>query len=156
MLATYIIFSISIATISWLVGIVFNSILLKTKYYDSLSNLNFIRNEKLNERIGIGTLKWIVINTPFRFFNPGLKLTPKADHAELLRIRKEMTKAEIGHLIGFGFVTVVALLQLTYGKFLLVFVIMLMNTLMNLYPSLLQQANKRRMDRVIEIMNSRS
>lgn len=131
-----------------MVGMILNSILLKTKYYKKLSNLNFVTNKNFNKYIGVEQFKWIVKNTFFKFFNG--KITLKDKNVELSEIRKEMTIAEISHLIGFIFVTVIALYKSISQNFLLGLIIMIANILMNLYPSLLQQENKRRIDKLIK------
>ena len=146
----YLTFSISISFISWIVGMIFNSILIKTEYYKNLSNLNFIVSKSLNKKIGIGFFKWIVKNKPFKYFNQKLKLKTKIGITELNILRKEMTFSEISHLIGFGFVTIFTIIKLANADYLFALIIMIVNTLMNLYPSLLQQENKRRIERLIK------
>jgi len=126
---------------------ILNSFLLKTEYYEKLSNLNFITSKSQNKKIGIIYFKWIVKNTFFKFFNQKIKLENKK--AELTEIRKEMTIAEISHLIGFIFVAFFALYKSFNHSLLFGIIIMVINTLMNLYPSLLQQENKRRIDKLI-------
>ena len=143
----YLTFGVSIAFISWMVGMILNSILMKTDYYEKLSNLNFIRSKTLNKILGIEYFKWIVKNTFFKFFNQKLKLKNKK--AELVDLRKEMTLAEISHLIGFVFVTFFAIFKTISVSYLFGLIIMVVNILMNLYPSLLQQENKRRIDHLI-------
>lgn len=148
MIKSYCIFGISISVISWMIGIILNSILIRTKYYDKLSNMNFIMDEKLNEIIGLEYFKWIVKNTFFKFFNQSIKLENK--NTDLTKIRKEMTLAETGHLIGFVFVFIVAVyMSIKKGSLLFGMIIMIINILMNLYPSLLQQKNKRRIDKLM-------
>lgn len=144
----YITFGISISFISWMVGMIINSILVKTKYYEKLSNLNFIESKTINKNIGIKYFKWIVKNTFFKFFNQSIKVENRK--TELTQIRKEMTIAEISHLIGFVFVTFFAIYKSISHNFLFGFIIMIVNTFMNLYPSLLQQENKRRIDKLIK------
>jgi len=144
----YLTFGVSILFISWIVGMILNSILMKTEYYKNLSNLNFIASKTLNKKIGIEHFKWIVKNTFFKFFNQKIKLKNKK--TELSEIRKEMTIAEISHLIGFIFVTVIALYKSISHNYLFGLTIMIVNILMNLYPSLLQQENKRRIDKLIK------
>jgi hypothetical protein len=124
---------------------------MKTKYYKNISNLNIITSKTLNKNIGIGLFKWIVKNTPFKYFNQKLNLKTKTELTELYVLRKEMTVSEISHLIGFVFVTIFAVEKLANSAYLFAFIIMIINTLMNLYPSLLQQENKRRIDRLIKI-----
>ncbi|WP_317044002.1 glycosyl-4,4'-diaponeurosporenoate acyltransferase CrtO family protein [Leeuwenhoekiella nanhaiensis] len=140
-------FGISMSFISWIVGMALNAILMKTKYYKKLSNLNFIRSQKLNRKIGIQYFKWIVKNTFFRFFNQKLKLHNR--NTDLNEIRKEMTLSEISHLIGFTFVALVAIYKGVTTGILFAFAMMIPNVLLNFYPSLLQQENKRRIDSVL-------
>lgn len=144
----YLTFGISISFISWIVGMVLNSVLVKTEYYKKISNLNFIESKTLNKHIGIEQFKWIIKNTFFKFFNQKIKLKNKK--TELGEIRKEMTIAEISHLIGFVFVTFIAIYKGLSHNFLFPLIIMIINVLMNLYPSLLQQENKRRIDKLIK------
>jgi hypothetical protein len=144
----YLTFAISISFISWMVGMILDSILVKTEYYKKLSNLNFITSKTLNKNIGIEYFKWIVKNSFFKFFNQKIKLKNKK--MELTEIRKEMTLAEISHLIGFIFVTFFAIYKSITHNYLFGLIIIVVNILMNLYPSLLQQENKRRLDKLIK------
>ncbi|RDC56332.1 hypothetical protein DU508_12060 [Pedobacter chinensis] len=147
----YLSFSIAITFISFIVGMAINAILKKTEVYNNeLSNLNFVKSEKLNEWIGVDVVKWIVKNTPFKYFNQKLKLRNKIEKSDLLNLRKEMTSSEIDHLIGFAFVTIFALVKFYKAELFFGFTIMIVNILMNLYPSLLQQQNKRRIDKLIK------
>ncbi len=153
MIYKYFTFGISISFISFLVGMTVNAALRKTAFYNrELSNLNFIKNEKLNRYIGIGIFKWIVKNTFFKFFNQKLRLKRKIEKADLYLLRNEMTISEIDHLIGFAFVAVFALVKSYNHNLIFGFTIMLVNVLMNLYPSLLQQQNKRRIDTLLKKM----
>lgn len=138
---------IAISFISWLVGMILNSIFVKTEYYKKLSNLNFIESKSLNESIGIDYFKWIVKNTFFKFFNQKIKFENK--DVDLNDIRNEMTLAEISHLIGFLFVSSFAIYKSFSVSLAFGLAIMIPNILMNLYPSLLQQENKRRIDKLI-------
>jgi hypothetical protein len=147
----YLTFGMSISVISWIVGMILNSILVKTEYYKKLSNLNFITSKALNKNIGIEYFKWIVKNSFFKFFNQKIKLKNKK--TELTEIRNEMTLAEISHLIGFIFVTFFAIYKSITHNYLFGLTIMVVNILMNLYPSLLQQENKRRIDKLIKRQN---
>tara|TARA_R110001592_G_scaffold151883_1_gene378852 strand:+ start:68428 stop:68832 length:405 start_codon:yes stop_codon:yes gene_type:complete len=129
---------------------VINAVLMKSNHYQKLSKLNFIENKALNKNLGLPYFKWIVKNTPFKFFNPNMRLKAKVEYIELVKLRKEMTFSEISHLGAFLFVGGFALVKIVYGQYLFSFIIMLANTFMNLYPSLLQQENKRRLDRLME------
>lgn len=125
-----------------------NSLLMKTELYIKLSNLNFIQSETLNKYIGMAYFTWVVRNTFFKFFNQKISLKDKK--IDTSDIRNEMTIAEISHLIGFIFVTFFAAYKGFSQSYVFALVIMVINILMNLYPSLLQQKNKRRLDLVIK------
>ncbi|MCL1679051.1 hypothetical protein M2T92_08460 [Elizabethkingia miricola] len=145
----YLMFSISITFISWIVGMIINALLKKTvSYNQELVNFNFIKSEKLNKAIGIGVIKWIVKNTFFKFFNPKIKFDRNVNLTELKTIRNEMTKSEIEHLIAFVFASFFAIIKFYNHNYLFCLIIMIVNILMNLYPSLLQQQNKRRIDKL--------
>lgn len=150
-------FGLAISVISWIVGIIGTVLLKRTAFYTQhLSHLNFLPGKALNKALGLDLVKKVILNTPLRFFNPGLKLDKRPDLAQLLHLRAELTAAEIGHLVGFAFVLVFVVIRtfqfgVLYGAGML-----LMNVLLNLYPSLLQQENKRRMDPLIQRLQARA
>jgi hypothetical protein len=120
---------------------------MKTSYYKKLSNLNFIKSKTFNELIGMKYFKWIVKYSFFKFFNPKIKINNK--NPDLTLLRYEMTLSEISHLIGFIFVTIFAIYKSFHVSLAFGLPIMIPNILLNLYPSLLQQQNKRRIDKLI-------
>jgi len=143
-----LIFGISMSVFSWIIGMVMNSLLMKTEYYKRMSNFNFILNEKLNEIIGIKYFKWIVKNTFFKFFNQQLKVENRK--TDLTELRNQMMISEISHLIGFVFVAIFAVYKCFSVNIVFGLTMMIGNTLLNLYPSLLQQENKRRIDKLFK------
>lgn len=150
MLNQYIIFAISIVFISFVVGMVMTALVKETDFYrNKLSNLNFLENEFANKIIGVGLIKWIVKNTFFKFLNPNLKFERKVTISEILNIRNNMTKSEIDHLFAFMFVSIFIIREMINNNYILALVILVANILMNLHPSLLQQQNKRRIDRLL-------
>jgi uncharacterized protein YacL len=147
----YFVFAISISVISWIVGIIVNTLIKNQPWYKNLSYIELVKSKRVNKWMGIDAVKWIIINTPFKYFNPGLKVQGKG--TDLVALRREMTYAEIGHLVGFVFVTFFALIKAINVSILFGVIIMMVNLLMNLYPSLLQQQNKKRIDRFINRKN---
>lgn len=147
-LLTGLSFGLSLSIVSWMVGIIGNALLLKTSYYERLSHLNFIPSKALNKALGIGQFKWIVKNTFFRFLNQGIKVEGK--NTDLSAIRHQMTLAEVSHLIGFLFVAAFALFQTFNISLVFGLSMMIPNAILNAYPSLLRQENKRRIDQVLE------
>lgn len=157
MIFKYLSFSLALIFISFIVGMIVNSFLKKTSFYNNqLSILNFIKSEKTNRWIGVGIVKWIVKNTPLKFFNQTIHLKNRTEKPSLQTLRNAMTSSEIDHLIAFAFVSIFALVKLYNAEFLFSATIMIMNTLMNLYPSLLQQQNKRRIDKLLLKQQSQS
>ena len=145
-----LIFSISIVFISFIVGMVMTALVRKTNFYsDKLSNLNFINSKFTNKVIGVGVVKWIVKNTFFRYLNPDLKFGKRMSISDVRSIRDKMTKSEIDHLFAFTFVTIFVIRAFIDQNYSLAFIILLVNILMNLNPSLLQQQNKRRIDKLL-------
>ena len=150
MIFNYISFSISIVFFSFIVGMIITALIKKTNFYNNqLSNLNFIKNELTNNIIGIGVIKWIVRNTFFKFLNQKIKIERKINITDLKNIRNEMTKSEIDHLFAFVFVLIFITILYFKQNYLFATVMLLVNIAMNLYPSLLQQQNKRRIDKLI-------
>lgn len=147
----YLSFSIEITFISFIFGMAVNAVLKKSKfYYNELSNLSFIKSDTLNKWFGVDFVKWVVKNTPFKYLNQTLKLKNKFKRTDLHKLRKKMTSSEIDHLIGFVFVTIFALVKFYKTEWLFGLTIMIVNVLMNLNPSLLQQQNKRRIEKLIK------
>ncbi|XZE43803.1 hypothetical protein SH467x_003376 [Pirellulaceae bacterium SH467] len=140
-------FGLSISLVSWMVGIIGNGLLQGTSYFGKLSHLNFIPSKALNRAIGIEQFKWVVKNSFFRFLNQSIKVEGK--QTDLNSIRHQMTLAEVGHLIGFLFVAAFALYQSFNVSVLFGLAMMIPNIILNGYPSLLQQENKRRIDKLL-------
>lgn len=140
-------FGVSLSVVSWMVGIIGNALLQRTSYYEKLSHLNFIPSKALNRFLCIEQFKWILKNSFFRHLNQSIKVQGK--QTDLSAIRHQMTIAEIGHLIGFLFVTAFAVYQSINFSIIFGLTMMIPNVILNGYPSLLQQENKRRLDRLI-------
>lgn len=150
MIFNYLSFSISIVFLSFIIGMIMTALVRTTDFYEKkISNLNFIKNEVTNKIIGIDVIKWIVKNTFFKILNQKLKIERKMNLFDLKNIRNEMTKSEIDHLFAFLFVAIFILFKIFEQKYLLSLVLLFVNIIMNLYPSLLLQQNKRRLDKLI-------
>jgi endonuclease III-like uncharacterized protein len=129
---------------------IITALIRKTSFYNQkLSNLNFIKSELTNKCIGVGAVKWIVKHTFFKFFNQTIKFHRNMKTSDIKNIRNEMTKAEIDHLFAFIFVSISIVVQFYNQKYALVLTLLIVNIVMNLYPALLQQQNKRRIDKLI-------
>jgi len=150
MLIRYITFSVSIVFISFIVGMIMTALIRNTNFYKTrLSNLNFVKSDIINQMLGVGLVKWIVKNTFFKYLNPNLRFDKKSNISQIKTIRNDMIKAEIDHLFAFLFVSIFMFIAINNHKFLSALIILFTNIIMNLNPSLLQQQNKRRIDKLL-------
>lgn len=153
----YLTYSFSIAVISWIIGLTITALLSKTSFYNQkLAGLNFVASERVNGILGLKLFKWIILHSFFKYFNPKLSIKKRILLSELGAYRSEMTKAEVGHLIAFVFMAIFIVIKIVNGLYIFALVMLMVNIIMNLYPSLLQQQNKRRIDRYFLIMSKRS
>ncbi|MCH8568714.1 MAG: hypothetical protein LAT67_10640 [Balneolales bacterium] len=129
---------------------IITSLVRNTTFYETrLSNLNLIKSDLINKIFGVGVIKWVVKNTFFKYLNPKLKFDRKVSISEIKNIRNDMTKSEIDHLFAFLFVSLFMFVAIYNQEYLSASIILLINVLMNLDPSLLQQQNKRRIDKLL-------
>ena len=134
-----------------LVGLLINNAIKDKPFYRHLSNFNFIKSEKVNRYLGVLLFKKVLLNSFWKHFNATVKIKERPDRKKLIALRNEMTHAEIGHLIAFVCVIFVAILlrprkHLYQDAFI---PILVCNVIFHIYPPLLQQYNKRRLDTVI-------
>ena len=146
-MTNYFIFAVSICFISWIFAIAIKVVFISDDHIRKFSNLNFVRSKRFNKILLVGLVKWMTINTFFKFFNPALKMGKR--DTDLVRLRHEMTIAEISHLVAFVFVLFFVIYMSLEKSILYGFIVLFINHLMNLCPSLLQQENKRRLDKII-------
>ena len=139
---------ISFSLISWMIGIIFNSLFSKRQFYIRFSDLNFVESDVFNRIIGLNQFCWIIKNTFFKFFNQKIRISNR--NTNLDDLKKVMTLAEISHLVGFIFVTIFSIYYSIKVSILYGATMMVPNIFLNLYPSLLQQKNKRRINRLIK------
>jgi hypothetical protein len=78
-------FGTCISVASWMVGIIGMSWLAKSSWYPRLQHLNFVPSTDANRFLGIWLFRWIVRDTPFRFFNQAVRL--REGRADLRRVR---------------------------------------------------------------------
>lgn len=156
-LIKYFTFSLSIASISWIVGMIITAVLSKTDFYKQrLSGLYLVKDDNINKMLGLEAFRWIIMHSFFKYFNPKLSIPKRILKSELEEYRLEMTKAELNHIFAFLFMGIFILVKVYHGLYLFASVMLLVNVLMNLYPSLLQQKNKRRIDRYLNVLHQRT
>ena len=150
MISIYILNSIAFTFGSWTIGLILNSLIKNKAFYSNLSNFNFIKKEATYKAIGMPAFKWVLKNSFFKYFNQKLKFETRPSSADLQNIRNEMTYSEVGHYIAFIFILVIMVLKLVEGEVMYATILFVFNIIFNLYPSLLQQQNKKRIDKILK------
>lgn len=146
---------IAMMFLSFLVGVIADSLLRRTAAYDWLSSRYLFANAKAYESLGVLWFRRFLLATPLRLFNPNIRFTKKTDLESLKKVREHIASAEVGHWV--GMVVMLGLMLVAwwlYGAKVGVGYLVL-NILGNLYPCLLQQYNKRRLEPVIAAFEKR-
>lgn len=141
--------------LSFVVGVVVDPVLRRVTNYDWLSTRYLFAKQKTYERLGVMWFRRFLLVTPLGSFNRDIHITKERDLETLKATRDHMATAEMSHWVGFAFMlgmTPIAWVNRgsTVGTSYLVF-----NLLGNVYPCLLQQYNKRRIERLILAMEKR-
>lgn len=137
------------------IGFGINELIKNKEYYDSISDMIFIKYDIIYKIIGIKYIKWLVYKTFWNNFNPKLRIDKRPYLSELKLLKQEMIYAEISHLIGFIFTLIISLIGFYYIKIEFGVILISTNTFFNLYPILLQQLNKNRIDKLIKSINQK-
>ena len=134
--------------ISWSIGAITEPLLRRWIDYREVQNY-VLRKSRFYRLIRVTLLRSLIIKAGLNC-NSKLKTIPGRSLKSLMAVRQAMTEAEIGHWIGFA-----AMLLATFWAFLLHASVMVLlshmavNVLGNVYPCLLQQYNRRRLDVLI-------
>lgn len=145
---------LSIIMASWFLGLLTTEYLKKQHYYSALSHLYLFNSQKTYALIGIQVFKWMVTKTIYRYLNKNIKFSKRPVLRELTTVRSAMTDSEVLHGIAFILVALVGVPALIIQEgYELVFHLITLNIVLNLYPTLLQQYNKIKLDKVINKLN---
>ena len=136
--------------VSYAVGQIVADYLLNKQKVDWFENQNYL-SDRHTKLLGILLLGWLIRHTFMGWFNKKLKLKPSASNDDLMTLKNEMTSAEAGHLVAFYFLLIVNLAFILYDlEWWYIVLFFLINVVFNMYLVLLQQYNKRRIDRLIK------
>lgn len=150
LILSYFLNAIALTFVSWTIGLLLNNAIKKTNFYSLISNFSFVKSTSLNKTLGLNLFGWIIKNSFFKVFNQKLKFEKIPTVEDLQQIRKEMVYAEVGHIIGFIFLLFVIIYQIINANTIYVIILFVFNIVFNLYPILLQQYNKKRIDRILK------
>lgn len=136
--------------VSYTIGAWFTTIIINSRIKESFLGKNFLE-DSWTKRIGVLHFGWLVKHSFMRVFNQKLKYKGKLNHERLSQLKHEMTLSEIGHLVAFYFLILInglfIYLKLDW-RYNLVFFIL--NIIFNFYLVLLQQYNKRRIEKLLK------
>jgi hypothetical protein len=141
--------------LSFLAGVFADTLLRRMAAYDWLSSRYLFAKPKAYERLGVLWFRRFLLATPLRLINPNIRFAKKTDLESLKKVREHIASAEVGHWV--GMVVMLGLMVVAwwlYGTKVGVGYLVL-NVLGNLYPCLLQQYNKRRLEPVIAAFEKR-
>ncbi|MBK7895077.1 MAG: hypothetical protein IPJ90_09390 [Anaerolineaceae bacterium] len=142
--------------LSFVMGVIADPILRRMTNYEWWSTRYLFKDSKTYEKIGILWFQRFLKVTPLGSFNGNIHFTQKRDLATLRAIREQMATAEMSHWVGFIVMLGLTVLAWFYRGAVVGLVYVAFNVLGNVYPSLLQQYNKRRLNRVISALEKRS
>ena len=128
-----------------IVGTLFLQLISADKWFE---NHHYIGDE-WTKRLGVLHLRWLIRHSFMGKFNPNLHYKGKLDKDKLQQLKRDMTFAEHNHLIAFiGLQAFIIFLFIGGIALWQIIAYTLLNIVFNLYLVLLQQYNKRRIDKL--------
>jgi hypothetical protein len=137
---------------SYAIGVWLTEIIKRIGLYKWFENHNYISDE-LTRQIGVLHFGWLIRHTFMGKFNKKLHVKGKANAETLQQLKRDMTYSEIGHLMAFGLLLIFNIAGLFWGLalwYLLLF--FFINLVFNLYLVFLQQYNKRRISKILNLL----
>ena len=141
--------------LSFVVGVIADPILRRVTDYESLSRKYLFNDARMYERIGVLWFRRVLLVTPLGSFNGNIRFENKRDLSTLKTIRDHMATAEMSHWVGFLLMLAMTFVAWWHRGTIVGLSYVAFNLLGNMYPCLLQQYNKRRLDRLISVMETR-
>ncbi len=140
---------------SFIFGMLVNSVLSRMSFIERLGERYLFPDAKTYERLGVLGFRKILLNTPLGWFNREIRISEDRSPATLRKIRMHMIHSELAHWAGFAAMLALMFVAWRYRGAKIAVFYLICNVFGNLYPSLLQQYNKRRILRAIEIAGRR-
>lgn len=149
-----VVYTLKVVFVSWMVGHASTLVLQKVFSINTRLQFDFVATEKMNALLGVGICKRVLAGSFLQYFNRSLRIRcRKPGLRELVEVREAMTYAETVHLIAFVCVLGIAVMNIIRDEHHgMTATICAVNIVVNLYPVLVQQMNRRRIDRVIRTM----
>ncbi len=142
--------------LSFIAGLIGDALLRRFAFYQSLSRLYLFSDSKIYERLGVLWFRKFLLATPLRLFNNKIFVAQKRDLNKLKEVRAHIATAEGSHWVAFFLMLIAMLPAWWYFGWRIGASYLALNIAGNLYPCLLQQVNKRRLNAVISVLEKRS
>ena len=141
---------ITLVFASYGLGSMLGGLLSGLPFFVHFENRNYISN-RLTKSLGVLLFGWLIRHSFIGWFNQKLHYTGKFDAVSLQTLKREMTYAEVNHLLAFVLLQLFVFIMPLFGLSWLYMVLMtFVNIVFNMYLVLLQQYNKRRIDKILE------
>jgi len=117
-----------------------------TPLFHAIRNYQLTRHATFYNFLGIGLFVYCIKNTFFKRFNTKISITKRPRVDEISKLLDELTISELCHILGFLFVLIFQIVTTVVYRWYDVFLYLtIFNTILNLYPVLLQERNKLRL-----------
>ncbi len=137
--------------LSYGLGVLGTMIIKLIGIYEWFENHNYVE-DNLTKRLGVLKLGWVIRNSFLGSFNQKLKYRGRVNHEKLVQLKKDMTFAENNHLNAFILLQILVVFLAFKGiELWQIATYTVLNIIFNLYLVLLQQYNKRRIDRILKM-----
>lgn len=146
---------VAVMFLSFIVGMIGNTLLLRLAIYENFGNRYLFAGLKPYERLGVLWFRRILLATPLRSFNKHIRFSADRSLETLDSVRNVMIGAEVAHWVGFAAMLVLNVAVWWYRGFEMALAYLFFNVIGNLYPCLLQQYNRLRLNRVIAAVEAR-
>ena len=146
---------VAILFLSFAFGVVADPLLRRTTNYNWLSTRYLFSNLKAYENLGVLWFRKILLATPFGKLNNKICFTRNRDLKILKGIREHIATAEVSHWVGFVTMLALTVWAWWYHGSRVGLACLVLNIIGNLYPCMLQQYNKRRLFKVISVLEQR-
>ncbi|MEL6655359.1 MAG: hypothetical protein AAFP77_02790 [Bacteroidota bacterium] len=141
---------ITLVFASYGLGSMLGGLLSGLPFFAYFENRNYI-SDQLTKRLGVLLFGWLIRHSFMGWFNQKLHFKGKFDEASLQTLKKEMTYAEVNHLLAFVLLQLFVFIMPIFGLYWWYMILMtFVNIVFNMYLVLLQQYNKRRIDKILD------
>lgn len=147
--------AVAVMFLSFIVGMMVNDILRRTAFYGRLTDRYLFSEPETYEKLGVLGFRKLLLRTPLGWFNKFIHISEDRSLAHLRSVRVHMANSEVAHWVGFVSMSSLMFVAWWYRGPKIAVAYLVFNVLGNFYPCMLQQYNKRRILKAIDIAERR-